>query len=69
MDSVLEIIKIFEKINNIRINYKIVNRRKGDVAITYADIRKAKKILGWRPKYDYEDMVKDSWLSTLNNKI
>ena len=67
--SVLEIIKIFEKINNIRINYKIVNRRKGDVAITYADIRKAKKILGWRPKYDYEDMVKDPWLSTLNNKI
>lgn len=67
--SVLEIIKIFEKINNVRINYKIVNRRKGDVAITYADNRKAKKILGWKPKHNYEDMVRDAWLSTLNNKI
>lgn len=67
--SVLEIIKIFEKMNNVQINYKIANRRKGDVAITYADNRKAKKILGWRPKHNYEEMVRDAWLSTLNKGI
>ena len=59
--SVLEIIKTFEKINKINVKYKIIGRRNGDSAISYANNRKAKRILKWQPKYDIEDMVRDSW--------
>lgn len=43
--SLFEIIKIFEKPNKIKLNYKIVNKRKGDITISLADTKKAKKIL------------------------
>ena len=64
--SVLEIIKLFEKTNNISIKYKISKRREGDIAINYADNSKAKKILGWRPKFNHLDMLRDAWESSLN---
>lgn len=64
--SVLEIVKLFEKINKIKVNYRITNRRKGDVAISYADNKIAKKVLGWKPKYDHTEMVRDAWQSYLN---
>tara|TARA_B100000989_G_scaffold50276_1_gene33228 strand:- start:4731 stop:5696 length:966 start_codon:yes stop_codon:yes gene_type:complete len=64
--SVLEIVKLFEKINKIKVNYRITNRRKGDVAISYADNKIAKKVLGWKPKYDHIEMVRDAWQSYLN---
>ena len=59
--SVLEVIKTFEKENNIKVKYKISHRRKGDAAISYASNKKAKKILGWRPQYQLQAMVKDAW--------
>lgn len=59
--SVFELIKIFEKTNKVKLNYKIVNKRKGDISISFADTKKAKKILKWKPKYKYSDMVKDAW--------
>ena len=59
--SVLEIIKLFEKVNGIKVRYQIVGRRKGDVAISYASNQLAKKLLGWKPQYNYQDMIKDSW--------
>lgn len=59
--SVLEIIKLFEKVNGIKVRYQIVSRRKGDAAISYASNQLAKKLLGWKPQYNYQDMVKDSW--------
>lgn len=59
--SVLDIIKTFEKENNIKIPYKIVDRRPGDVAICYADNTKAKKELGFYPTKTLNDMVKDAW--------
>ena len=65
--SVLDIIKLYEKINNIKVNFKYSKRRKGDVAISYADNKKAIKILGWKPIYNYEDMVYDSWQAYLKN--
>jgi len=64
--SVLEIIKLFEKTNSISIKYKISKRREGDIAINYADNSKAKKILGWRPKFNHLDMLRDAWESSLN---
>ncbi|OCW82001.1 hypothetical protein AKH20_03920, partial [Pelagibacteraceae bacterium GOM-A3] len=49
--SVLDIVKISKKINTkLRINFQ--PRRKGDVAQIYADTRKFKKILKWKPRYN-----------------
>lgn len=59
--SVLEMIKAFEKVNNVKINYKIVERRPGDVAICYANSTKAKNELNFECKKTLEDMVRDSW--------
>lgn len=59
--SVLEIIHTFEKVNNIKISYKIAPRRVGDIANCYADVEKAKKLLGWKAQRDLKKMCEDSW--------
>ena len=64
--SVLEILNSFEGENNIKINYKISDRREGDVVEIYSDSSKAKNILGWEPKKDIKDMVKSAWLWSKN---
>ena len=65
--SVLEIIKTFEKVNNINIPYEIVGRREGDIDECYSDHTKAKKELNFKAKYTLEDMVKDAWNYEKNN--
>lgn len=65
--SVLQIVSIFEKVTGVKIPYKIVERRPGDVAICYADPTKAKKELGWVAKRGIEEMCADSWGWQLNN--
>ena len=59
--SVLDLVKTFEKVNNVKINYKIVARRPGDIATCYADATKAKKELNWEASKNLEDMCRDSW--------
>ncbi len=59
--SVLEIINTFEKVNNIKIKYKIAPRRAGDLAIYYADPNKAEKELEWKAERGIEEMCRDSW--------
>ena len=59
--SVLEIVIAFEKAAGVKIPYKIVERRPGDVAVCYADPFKAKKELGWTAARGIEDMCRDSW--------
>lgn len=59
--SVLELVQTFEKVNNIKVNYKITDRRPGDIATCYADTTKAKEELGWVAKYGVEDMCRDAW--------
>ena len=59
--SVLDVVKTFESVNNIKIPYEITARRAGDIATCYADPSKAEKILGWRAEYSLQDMCKDSW--------
>lgn len=59
--SVLEIVKAFETANNIKIPYKIVKRREGDIAECYADVSKANRELNWIAKRDIVDMCKDAW--------
>ncbi len=59
--SVLELIKNFEKVNNVKIPYEVVGRRNGDVAIAYADCKKAEIELGFKTKYSIQDMCKHSF--------
>jgi len=59
--SVLDIIKAFEKASGIKINYKIVERRPGDIAMCYSDPSKALKELDFKTSKSLEDMCKDSW--------
>lgn len=59
--SVLEIINTFEKVNNVKVNYKIAPRRPGDIDECYSDPSKALKELGFKCEKTLEDMVRDSW--------
>ena len=66
--SVLDIINEFERVNNLKINYKIVERRPGDIATCYSVPTKAKNELGWTAEKTLEDMCRDSWNFEKNNK-
>ena len=59
--SVLDLVQTFEKVNNIKIPYKIAPRRQGDIATCYSDTTKAQKELGFIATKTIEDMVKDAW--------
>ena len=59
--TVLEVIRAFENINGIKLNYKIGPRRPGDVEQIWADTTKVSEILGWKPQYGVEDMMKHAW--------
>ncbi|HDX9579221.1 TPA: UDP-glucose 4-epimerase GalE [Bacillus pseudomycoides] len=65
--SVLEIVSAFEKAFGKKIPYRIVDRRAGDVAVSYADATKAKLELGWVAQKGIEEMCEDSWRWQLNN--
>jgi len=59
--SVLQLVKTFERVNGVTIPYVIVDRRPGDVAISYADVSKAERELEWKAKRSLEDMCRDAW--------
>tara|TARA_B100001057_G_scaffold93837_1_gene90197 strand:- start:6460 stop:7488 length:1029 start_codon:yes stop_codon:yes gene_type:complete len=59
--SVIELIKTFEKVSGITLNYEIVDRRPGDIVEAYSDTTKANKILGWQAKNDLEKALKTAW--------
>lgn len=59
--SVLEIIDAFEKASGHKVNYKITQRRPGDIAACFADPTKAKEELHWEAKRGIEEMCKDAW--------
>ncbi len=65
--SVLDIVKAFEKVNNIKIPYAIKPRRSGDVAECYANAEKAERVLGWKAEKNLEEMCYDSWNWQSNN--
>ena len=60
-NSVLEVIKTFEKVSGVALIYEIVDRRPGDIVEAYADTTKANKILGWQAKNDLEEALKTAW--------
>lgn len=65
--SVLDLVKTFERVNNVKVNYKIVGRRAGDIAACYADNTKAREELGFAPSKTLEDMCRDSYTYILKN--
>ena len=66
--SVLDLVNTFEKVNGIKVNYKIVERRPGDIAACYADPTKAYEELGWKAEKNIEDMCRDSYKYILKQK-
>lgn len=59
--SVLELIEMFEKVNNLKLNYKIAARRQGDVVSIYADTTLANTELGWKAERSLEDTLMSAW--------
>ena len=59
--SVLELVKAFEKANNIKLPYVICPRRPGDVDENYADVTKAWNEMHFKTKFTIEDACRDSW--------
>ena len=65
--SVLELVKTFELVNNLKINYVFAERRPGDKGIVFANSDLAKDLLKWEPKRNIINMCKDGWNWQLNN--
>lgn len=59
--SVLEIIRAFEQASGVRIPYRIVDRRAGDIAQCYADASLAGRLLGWQAALGIDRMCADAW--------
>ncbi len=59
--SVLELIHIFEKVSGVKVNYKIVGRRAGDIVKIWAEPSKANNVLGWTAKETIEDTMASAW--------
>lgn len=59
--SVLEVIQSFERVSNKKLNYKIVDKREGDVVSAYAETNKANSVLGWSAKYSLDEAMDSAW--------
>lgn len=65
--SVLDIVRNFEETSGVKIPYKIMPRRAGDIATCYCNATKAKDELGWEATRDLHKMCEDSWRFQKNN--
>jgi len=65
--SVLEMLKAYEKASDVKINYKIVPRRDGDIAKCFSNSSLAKEVLKWEATKTLEQMCKDSFRWQKNN--
>lgn len=59
--SVLEVVKAFEKANNVEVPYQICARREGDITIAYANPGKAEKELNWKSETSLEEALRTVW--------
>ncbi|MBR0089036.1 MAG: GDP-mannose 4,6-dehydratase, partial [Clostridia bacterium] len=66
--SVLDIVKTFMRVNDLKIPYDIKPRRAGDIAECYSNPEKANKVLGWKAEKTLDDMCRDSWNWQSQNK-
>ena len=67
--TVLELIKVFEKVNKVKINYVFSEKRKGDPPILIANVFLSKKLLKWKYKRNLEEMCIDGWKWYLSNIV
>ncbi|EPZ46115.1 UDP-glucose 4-epimerase GalE [Alicyclobacillus acidoterrestris] len=65
--SVLEVVHAFEEASGVKIPRRIGPRRPGDAPVSYADVSKAQRELGWRAKYNLVQMCADAWNWQLKN--
>ena len=66
--SVLELVKAYELANGVKIPYQIKERRPGDVDENYADVSKAKKLLGFKTRYTIKDACKHAYQYEKQNR-
>ena len=67
--TVLEVVKSFEKVNNLKLNFHIGDRRPGDIIEAYADCSKINKDLGWISKFKIDEALESAWKWENNLKI
>lgn len=60
--SVLELVNTFEKVNNVKVPYKIVGRRAGDVEEVWADTKLANDELGWKAERTLSETLASAWV-------
>ena len=59
--SVFELVNTFERVNNLKLNYKVAPRRAGDVVAVWADTSLANNVLGWRAERTLDQTLKSAW--------
>lgn len=59
--SVFELIRAFERVNNIAVPYRVGNRREGDIVAIYASAQKAERELDWKAQRSLDDALRDAW--------
>lgn len=59
--SVMQLVKTFEKVNKVKLNYEIGPRRPGDTEKIYAITTKAQEIMGWKAEKTLAESLKDAW--------
>lgn len=68
-NTVLEVVKSFEKATGVKVNYTVTDRREGDIEKIWADTSKAFDLLNWKPKYSLEDAMLHAWLWEKNYRL
>jgi UDP-glucose 4-epimerase len=59
--SVLELVNTFERVNELKLNYKVAPRRPGDVVAIWADTTRANEELGWKAERSLDDTLRSAW--------
>jgi UDP-glucose 4-epimerase len=59
--SVLELVRAFERVNNLKLNYRIAPRRAGDITLIWADTTLANNELGWRAERSLDETLATAW--------
>lgn len=59
--SVMEVVRSFERVSGVKLNYEITGRRPGDVEKIWADTSKANRALEWNAERDLDDMMRTAW--------
>mgnify|MGYP001456719876 CR=1 FL=1 len=59
--SILEVVKAFEEVSKIKLNYVFKDRREGDIVSAFADTSKANKVLGWKSELSLKDALASAW--------